>query len=79
MKWAIERNIRAIKRQLVVKEELMQGASEKERKRLQLEYDKLAYDFAKEHGLTPQYGRKNWPTLGKTRRSAQMQEPKIRK
>ena len=64
---AIERNIRAIKRQLVTKEQLMQGATEEETRHLQPEYDKLAYDltqqnkkyneFAKEHNLTPQYGR----------------------
>lgn len=72
---AIERNIRAIKRQLVAKEQLMQGASEEERKRLQPEYDKLAYeltmqnkkynDFAKEHGLTPQYGRNKLADFGR--------------
>lgn len=72
---AIERGIRATKRQLVAKEELMKGASEEERKRLQPEYDKLAYDlaqqnkkyndFAKEHNLTPQYGRNKLANFGR--------------
>lgn len=72
---AIERNIRAIKRQLVAKEQLMQGATEEERQRLQPEYDKLAYDltqqnkkyndFAKEHDLTPQYGRTKLSDFGR--------------
>ena len=64
---AIERNIRATKRQLVAKEQLMHGATEEERQRLQPEYDKIAYDltqqnkkyndFARKHNLRPQYGR----------------------
>ncbi|MCI9142388.1 MAG: hypothetical protein HFH87_07160 [Lachnospiraceae bacterium] len=72
---AIERNIRATKRRLVAKEQLMEGASEEERKRLQPEYDKLAYeltrenkkynDFAKEHNLTPQYGRNKLADFGR--------------
>lgn len=72
---AIERNIRAIKRQLVTKEQLMQGATEEEIQRLQPEYDKLAYDlaqqnkkyneFAKEHNLTPQYGRTKLADFGR--------------
>lgn len=72
---AIERNIRAIKRQLVAKEQLMKGASAEEISRLQPEYDKLAYeltrenkkynDFAKEHGLTPQYGRNKLADFGR--------------
>lgn len=78
---AIERNIRAIKRQLVAKEQLMQGATEEEMERLQPEYDKLAYelirenkkynDFAKEHKLTPQYGRTKLADFGReqTKRS----------
>jgi hypothetical protein len=78
---AIERNIRAIKRQLVAKEQLMDGASAEEISRLQPEYDKLAYeltrenkkynDFAKEHKLTPQYGRTKLADFGReqTKRS----------
>lgn len=72
---AIERNIRAIKRQLVTKEQLMQGAKEEEIQRMQPEYDKLAYslaqqnkkynDFAKEHNLTPQYGRTKLADFGR--------------
>lgn len=72
---AIERNIRAIKRQLVTKEQLMQGATEEETRHLQPEYDKLAYDltqqnkkyneFAKEHNLTPQYGRTKLADFGR--------------
>lgn len=72
---AIERNVRAIKRQLVAKEQLMKGASKEEISRLQPEYDKLAYeltkenkkynDFAKEHGLTPQYGRTKLADFGR--------------
>ena len=72
---AIERNIRATKRQLVAKEELMKGATEEEIQRLQPEYDKLAYslaqqnkkynDFAKEHNLTPQYGRTKLADFGR--------------
>lgn len=72
---AIERNIRAIKRQLVAKEQLMDGASAEEISRLQPEYDKLAYeltqqnkkynDFAKEHSLTPQYGRNKLADFGR--------------
>lgn len=72
---AIERNIRATKRQLVAKEQLMEGASEEEISRLQPEYDKLAYEltqqnkkynnFAKEHGLTPQYGRNKLADFGR--------------
>lgn len=77
---AIERNIRAIKRQLVAKEQLMQGATEEERQRLQPEYDKLAYDltqqnkkyndFAKEHDLTPQYGRTKLADFGRKQTKA---------
>lgn len=72
---AIERNIRAIKRQLVTKEQLMQEATEEETRHLQPEYDKLAYDltqqnkkyneFAKEHNLTPQYGRTKLADFGR--------------
>jgi len=72
---AIERNIRATKRQLVAKEQLMQGATEEERQRLQPEYDKLAYDltqqnkkyndFAREHNLQPQYGRTKLADFGR--------------
>lgn len=72
---AIERNIRATKRQLVAKEELMKGATEEEIQRLQPEYDKLAYElaqqnkkyneFAKEHNLTPQYGRTKLADFGR--------------
>lgn len=72
---AIERNIRAIKRQLAAKEQLMQGSSREELERLQPEYDKLAYeltrenkkynDFAKEHNLTPQYGRTKLADFGR--------------
>lgn len=77
---AIERDIRAIKRQLVVKEQLMQGASEEDLKRLQPEYDKLAYDlvqqnkkyndFAKEHNLQPQYGRTKLADFGREQTKA---------
>lgn len=77
---AIERNIRAIKRQLVAKEQLMKGATEDEMKRLQPEYDKLAYDltqqnkkyndFAKEHNLTPQYGRTKLADFGREQTKA---------
>lgn len=72
---AIERNIRAIKRQMVAKEQIMDGASAEEISRLQPEYDKLAYeltrenkkynDFAKEHKLTPQYGRTKLADFGR--------------
>lgn len=72
---AIERNIRATKRQLVAKEELMKGATEEEIQRLQPEYNKLAYElaqqnkkyneFAKEHNLTPQYGRTKLADFGR--------------
>lgn len=72
---AIERNIRATKRQLVAKEQLMKGATEEEMQRLQPEYDKLSYDltqqnrkyndFAKKHGLTPQYGRNKLADFGR--------------
>lgn len=77
---AIERNIRATKRQLVTKEQLMKGATEEERQRLQPEYDKLAYDltqqnkkyndFAKEHNLTPQYGRTKLADFGREQTKA---------
>ena len=77
---AIERNIRATKRQLVTKQELMDGASEEELKRLQPEYDKLAYDlvqqnkkyndFCKEHNLQPQYGRTKLADFGREQTKA---------
>lgn len=77
---AIERNIRATKRQLVVKEQLMKGATEEELQRLQPEYDKLAYDliqqnkkyndFAKEHNLQPQYGRTKLADFGREQTKA---------
>lgn len=64
---AMERNIRAIKRQLITKEQQMQGASEEDLKRLQPEYDKLAFEltqrngkynnFCKQNDLQPQYDR----------------------
>ena len=59
----------------------MEGASKEEISRLQPEYDKLAYeltqlnkkynDFAKEHNLTPQYGRTKLADFGReqTKRS----------
>lgn len=59
----------------------MDGASAEEISRLQPEYDKLAYeltrenkkynDFAKEHKLTPQYGRTKLADFGReqTKRS----------
>ena len=72
---AIERNIRATKRQLVAKEQLMQGATEEERQRLQPEYDKIAHyltqqnkkynDFARKHNLRPQYGRTKLADFGR--------------
>ena len=53
----------------------MDGASAEEISRLQPEYDKLAYeltqqnkkynDFAKEHSLTPQYGRNKLADFGR--------------
>lgn len=53
----------------------MQGATEEETRHLQPEYDKLAYDltqqnkkyneFAKEHNLTPQYGRTKLADFGR--------------
>lgn len=71
----MERNIRAIKRQLVTKQELMKGASEEDLKRLQPEYDKLAFeltqrngkynDFCKEHDLQPQYVRTKLADFGR--------------
>lgn len=77
---AIERDIRATKRQLVVKEQLMKGASEEDLKRLQPEYDKLAYDliqqnkkyndFAREHNLQPQYGRTKLADFGREQTKA---------
>ena len=77
---AIERNIRATKRQLVTKQELMDGASEEDLKRLQPEYDKLAYDltqqnkkyndFCKEHNLQPQYERTKLADFGREQTKA---------
>ena len=64
---AMERNIRALKRQLITKEQQMQGVSEEDLKRLQPEYDKLAFEltqrngkynnFCKQNDLQPQYDR----------------------
>lgn len=58
----------------------MNGASEEDLKRLQPEYDKLAYDlvqqnkkyndFAKEHNLTPQYGRTKLADFGREQSKA---------
>ena len=64
---AIERNIRKTKRMLKVKQEQMEGLPEEDVKRLQPEYDKLAFDltqqnkayndFCKQNDLQPQYDR----------------------
>ena len=64
---AMERNIRKTKRMLIVKQEQMEGLPQEDIERLQLEYDKLAYDltqqngkyndFCKSNDLQPQYDR----------------------